>query len=108
MPTTQESYAEAANALPTTEVELPRPAFDANAFFTQRNRHRTILFYFSIIITSLSFSLLVIIILGHVQISDIALSTVSVSVFGEAFGIIFIIAKSVWSNHEFRLLKPKK
>ncbi len=120
MPTPeQEAYVAQTEALPTTQTELTEPGWNPDGFFKQRSQHRAWIFWFSIITSSLALLLLIFIVgvqmwmRGHGDIyfqsvSDQALEIISVSVFGQVFGVVYVIAHALWSNDEFNLMKSGK
>ncbi len=112
-------YAKEATNLPAKSPQ--REGFRGNwdkKFFDERSRQRNCLFWFALIITSLSFLLLAGVVavqaytrsLGNPNfqvMSDTSLEIFAVAVFGQAFGVVYIIAKAVWSNDEFGLMGKK-
>lgn len=111
----QTAYAAQADKLPTEEPKLLNPNWDSDSFFRQRKNHRTVLFYFSLTASALSLLFLCGVIItqiilrakiaqGFEVISDQGLEIFAVAVFGQVFGVVYVIAKSVWSNDEFRLM----
>ena len=113
----QRTYAEEANALTVEPPQIAPPDWNPEDFFKQRSRHRSYIIWLAICLSSASFLLLVAIIIAQVclkikgmdfqVISDRSFQVLAVSILGEAIGIIFLISRSVWSNHEFNLMKKK-
>lgn len=111
----QKQYAQTTDALPGSPPQNKQPGWDQDKFFEQRSRHRSILFWSAIILSGISL-LLIIGIVGiqaYMRIvkndsfevlDNRGLEIVAVAVFGQIFGVIYIVAKSVWSNDEFRLM----
>jgi len=112
-------YNDEVSKLQTKKPEIGEPTWNSGDFFTQRHKHRSWLFTFAISFSCLSFLLLVAL-LGFQTywrargspsfevISDTGIEVLAVSVLGQAFGVILVIARSVWSNDEFHLLSNEK
>ncbi|HXK38906.1 MAG: hypothetical protein A3J10_03655 [Candidatus Sungbacteria bacterium RIFCSPLOWO2_02_FULL_54_10] len=105
-----------ADVLETTEPNIPAPKWNSDVFFKQRNFQRAFLFHFSWIASSVSllflYGVVVMQIIFRARVdpyfevmSDQGLDIFAVAVFGQVFGIVYIIARSVWSNDEFNLMK---
>ncbi|MFY9463092.1 MAG: hypothetical protein WAP52_02820, partial [Candidatus Sungiibacteriota bacterium] len=63
----------------------------------------SLLFLYGVVITQL---ILRANIDAHFEVmSDWGLEIFAVAVFGQVFGVVYIIAQSVWSNDEFNLMK---
>lgn len=114
MPETEEQYAKKAEGLATTPPEIQTPAA-LKPFFEQRNKHRNILFWFSLGMSMLSFLLLAGLLIAQIilrvlinvnfeAISDQAIQILAVSVFGQILGVVYVIAHALWSNDEFGLM----
>ena len=97
------------------EPQLAEADWD-NKFIRQRNIQRTVLFCFALGMSLFSFIFLVVLVFLqaylkiHINqdykiISDTGIQIISVSIFGHIFGVVYIIAKALWSNHEFNLMK---
>lgn len=115
---TENQYVDLVKELATKKAELAQPKWDHKDFFKQRNKHRKVLFRFALVLSSLSLLFLFVIIGIQIfvrakynsdfeVISDYGLEIVAVSIFGQVFGVVYVIAKSVWSNDEFNLIKKK-
>ncbi len=100
------------------EPSLPRPT-PGKDFLKERNEQRGILFKFALWVSggSLGFLVLVILLQTYLRvhfdknfeiISDKGLQIIAVAIFGQVFGIVYIIAKAIWSNHEFEWMKTGK
>ena len=83
-------------------------------FLKERKFHRKVLFYFALVMSALSLASLIALIIAQAYfratispyfeiISDQGIEVVSVAIFGEIFGVIYIIAKAIWSNDEFKM-----
>lgn len=91
----------------------------ANGFFNQRFKQSRYLFNFALIMSSVSLAFLIVIVFFQFVLklrtgnpdmqllSDNGLEVVAVSIFGQIFGVIYIIAKALWSNHEFKFMENK-
>jgi hypothetical protein len=108
-------YVEDVQKSPKKEKEpnLPRPQ-SGKDFLDERNDQRKTLFTFSLWVSSLSLVFLagmvvtqaVVRINGNDNfeiISEKGLQIIAVAIFGQVFGVVYIIAKAIWSNHEFEL-----
>ena len=115
----QQQYVNNVEKLPTTVPQLPNTEWSPNHFFKQRNTHRGCLFWFSLIMSSLSLIFLFVLILlqtylrAHINpnfeiISDTGIQIIAVAVFGQIFGVVYVIAHALWSNDEFLLMNTKK
>src|ERR1700722_10860297 len=102
---TEAQYVATADGLPTKPTEVATPDWYSEKFFKQRSSHRAVLFWFAIIMSIISFFLLggiigfqtyVRLFWGNPSfqvISDQGLQILSVSVFGQFLGIVYVIAK---------------
>lgn len=119
MPTTAEQYISSIERSSKSEPELPKAVSNNVLFFEQRNKHRNRLFWFSMTTSTISLLFLagLIFIQGYIRyktntnfevISEDGLKVIAVSIFGQVFGVVYIIAKALWSNHEFDLIKSEK
>lgn len=115
----KEKYAENIDDLKTEKTDIEPPKFNPDGFFAQRDEQRRYLFYFAIgfCIFSLICFFGVILLqaclrtkfgLNFEVVSDTALQIIAVSVFGQVFGVVYIIAHALWSNHEFVLMGNRK
>ncbi len=116
MPTeAQIEYAERADSLETTSPKISTPEWSSGHFLAQRKVQRNILLWFSIIMSSLSFVFLVVVVIFQIYyrvnidpnfevLSDKGLEVLAVAVFGQVFGVVYVIAHSVWNNREFDLI----
>ncbi len=112
----QESWVSTAIRLPTEEPNLKEPKWNSADFFQQRDSHRKWLFGFSLVTSMLSLLFLFGLVIGQTLIrlysgdhqfeimSDWALEIFAVAIFGQVFGVVYIIARSVWSNDEFSIM----
>lgn len=66
---------------------------------------------------SLLFLFLIIFIQTHLKvkvdqdfeiISDTGMQIIAVAIFGQVFGVVYVIAHALWSNHEFDIMKSNK
>lgn len=112
-------YNDKVSELKVEDPEIGKPTWNANGFFEQRHRHRGCLFWFAIGFSCVSFLLLACLLGVQTYfrangnpsfeiISDTGMEVLAVSVLGQVFGIILVIAKSLWSNDEFYLFSNKK
>ncbi len=112
-------YAEEADKLETTQPNVPKPDWNVDDFFKQRDEHRKALFWFALIMSAISLVFLIVI-LGvqtylRVKInpylevlSDQGMQIIAVAIFGQIFGVVYVIAHALWSNHEFHLMGNNK
>ncbi len=113
-------YGGIVGALPSAEPDVAEPKWNKalGNFFRQRNDQRKFLFSFALATSILSLVLLsaVVIWQGVVRtmgnedfliISDQGLQILAVAIFGQVFGVVYIIANAIWSNHEFDLMGGK-
>ena len=90
----------------------PNPA-SVKDILAERKHQRCIIFYFSLALVTLSLGLLVTIIIlqtfirmkynlpDFVILKDFEMEVLSVAVFGQAMGIIYIITKSLWDDTKY-------
>lgn len=95
-----------------TDFSKPDPSSIRN-ILAERKRQRGIIFYFSLTLVFLSFALLVGIIIAQtfirmrynlpdfVILKDFEMEVLSVSIFGQAMGIIYIITTSLWDDTKY-------
>lgn len=112
---TEKAYIISVESSSKEKPQLPEPDWD-NRFFKQRTTQRNVLFYFSLGMSLLSLAFLVFLIFIQAYlrvkidqnfeiISDTGMQIIAVAIFGQIFGVVYIIAKALWSNHEFTLMK---
>ena len=88
-------------------------SWNPDLFHVQRNRHRGYLFWFALGMSCFSLLLLAAIIglqtyfraeinQSFEIISEKGLQIIAVAVFGQIFGVVYVIAHALWSNDEFK------
>lgn len=119
MEKTKSEYAQEADSLESKPAEVPLPLWKPDDFFKQRNSHRSRLFKFALWMSISSFLFLIGVVIAQTYfratinptfevISDQGLQIVAVAIFGQIFGVVYVIAHALWSNHEFELMTNGK
>lgn len=112
-------YSQIASSLPQKDLE-PED-FESNfgrGFLGGREKQRNLLLWFALGMSSLSLLILFFIVVWQALlrikispdfeiISERSLEILAVAIFGQVFGVVYIIAKAVWSNDEFKLINKK-
>ena len=113
--TDPKGYEFATSSLLMHSPELPEREWDPKKYFDQRHKHRGSLFKFAMWMSISALVLLIGIVMAQFflrlyieqdfeVISERSLEILAVAVFGQVFGVIYIIAKALWSNDEFGLM----
>ncbi len=111
-------YVSQASKIPSTPAD-EEPTKPMEELSAQRSGQRDRLFKFAIRMSVASLLFLIILVIGQVVlriiinpefeiISDTGLQIISVSIFGQIIGVIYVIAKSLWGNYEIEMHNGKK
>ncbi len=110
----EKAYIKITESLDAKVLNILKPPW-SDRFLDSRDTQRKVLFRFALCMSTASFLFLVIL-LGiqtycriavdpHFEVvSDTGLEILSVSVFGQIFGVVYIIANALWDSKEFDYL----